>query len=73
MLSFVKSLWFRPTATTANTPVPVPEGEKRKIIVLPRGRHTLSPLRILEWWGQPKPEQLDPLPEYPESPKPTKP
>lgn len=69
MLGWLRSWWFHPTATTANAPVPVPENEKRKIIVLPRGRHTLSPMRILEWWGQPTPEQLDPLPAYPESPR----
>ena len=69
MWGWLSSWWFRPTATTANTPIPVSEGERKKIIVLPRGRHQLSPMRILEWWGQPALEQVDPLPPFPESPR----
>ena len=58
MLSWLLGWWVRPTAKK-------PE-EKKKIIVLPRGRHTLSPYRLLEWWGQPPAlGTLDPLPPPP--------
>jgi len=59
MLNWLYSWWYRSTVK--------PE-EKKKIVLLP-GRHTLSPYRLLEWWGQPTPKQLDPLPAYPESPR----
>jgi hypothetical protein len=58
MLAWLQSFWFRPTATVE----PVPEKEERNRR-LPKGRHTLSPYKILEWWNQPP--QLDPLPPFP--------
>jgi hypothetical protein len=62
MLTWLKSFWFRPTATVEPSPQEVKE-ERKKIIILPRGRHTLSPYKVLDWWNQPP--QLDPLPPFP--------
>jgi hypothetical protein len=56
MLAWLKSFWVRPE------PEPQKE-ERKKLIVLPQGRHTLSPYKILEWWNQPP--KLDPLPPFP--------
>lgn len=71
--------WFRPTAKKievvpstkeekyANLKEELKEKSKEKpTIVYTKGRHTLSPLRILEWWGQPI--TLDPIPPFPEDP-----
>lgn len=62
MIAWIASWWFRPTAVKPQEP------EKKKIVVLPRGRHTLSPYRLLEWWSSPA-TTLDPLPAFPESPR----
>lgn len=42
---------------------------KPKPIILAQGRHSLSPYRLLEWYGRQVDHQLDPLPPFPESPK----
>lgn len=60
MLSWVKSFFFKPA-------VAEPDAPSEKIVVLPRGRHTLSPYRLLDWYSQQVDHQLDPLPPFPES------
>lgn len=77
MLSWLKSLFWRPSAHKED-----PSPPKPKPILLAQGRHSLSPYRLLEWYAAQVDRQLDPLPPYPkgealprlypESPRPLK-
>jgi len=66
MLSWVKSFFFKPA-------VAEPDAPSQKIVVLPRGRHTLSPYRLLDWYSQQVDRQLDPLPPFPKTEPPVMP
>ena len=61
MFAWVKSWFWKPKKEAEEPP-------KKKIALYPRTRYSLTPSRILEWWGQ-DPAKLDPLPPYPPSPR----
>jgi len=45
MLAFVRSLFFRPWATHSKETLP--DEPKPKIIILPKGRHVLTPTKLI--------------------------
>jgi hypothetical protein len=45
MLSFVRSLFFRPSSTHSKETLP--NEPKPKIIILPKGRHVLTPTQLI--------------------------
>jgi hypothetical protein len=45
MLAFVRSLFFRPWATHSKETLP--DEPKPKIIILPKGRHVLTPNQLI--------------------------
>lgn len=48
MLSFVRSLFFRPfTPSSTHSKETLPDEPKPKIIILPKGRHVLTPNQLI--------------------------
>ena len=45
MLAFVRSLFFKPWATSSKETLP--DEPKPKIIILPKGRHVLTPNQLI--------------------------
>jgi hypothetical protein len=45
MLSFIRSLFFRPSSTHSKETLP--DEPKPKIIILPKGRHVLTPNQLI--------------------------
>lgn len=57
--------WYRPTAKKIEVvPSAKEEVKENAVIIYRKGHYTLSPLRILEWWGQTT--TLDPIAPFPD-------
>ena len=63
MIAWIKSWFWKPKEDPEEEPKEAKEPEKKKIALYPPSRYTLTPSRILEWWGQDL--KLDALPPSP--------